>query len=704
MRFFPYILLLILVSIFLWKPLFLDEALLPGEYLAQMKPWSSVLEAPEVPLQWNPLHFDAISQFYPWRVFYAREMSQGKIPLWNPHQFGGTPFLANGQSAVLYPINLLFLIFNPIRAFTIIALVHLFLAGVFTFIFARSLKCSSSASIICAVAYTYCSFNILWLELPTFLSVAVYLPLALFAIHKAYGRKSIFYGILSGLPLAVCVFAGHLQIALYVFICAFLWWIFLIIKESITNGTAVTLKKLTLPFLLCFLFAFLISAPQILPSIELGKISHRTVAADEEGYNRFISAGIPPYKWVLFLLPDYFGNPSLNTYYLGSSADYIEHGMYVGIFTIMLAVISFVLIKRNSYVLFFVLIFLFSVLSALGTIVNKPIYFWVPGISSFGGPHRIILLAQFALAMLAGYGIDYLLKLDKIQQARNIPRAAQFFVPVILPIVTVSLMYAVFVNISIDFLERLGLFKIKEVTFEVSILFFFIFVLSSLILFLRSTKIISGNIFAVLAFLLIVSDLFSFGANFNPICDKKYIYPQTETISILKELSSPTKLIAPINSKWSLYKTPEAILPPNAAMVYGLYDVQGYDSLYTRKYKDLSSRLQGGDSSPMENGNMVFFKRFTPELSDLAKYVVSDKLIDDSNVKLYSEQEGLYIYELLNNSLIPNVMDSTINEQKISVFSFKFGLFLMLLGIFFIFAYIQFISQKNRNILKALRM
>ena len=45
-------------------------------------------------------------------------------------------------------------------------------------------------------------------------------------------------------------------------------------------------------------------------------------------------------------------------------------------------------------------------------------------------------------------------------------------------------------------------------------------------------------------------------------------------------------------------------------MVYGLYDAQGYDSLYTRTYKDLSSRLQGEDSSPPENGNMVLVRRY----------------------------------------------------------------------------------------------
>jgi hypothetical protein len=34
---------------------------------------------------------------------------RGLIPLWNPHQFCGAPFIANGQSAFFYPPNWLFL-------------------------------------------------------------------------------------------------------------------------------------------------------------------------------------------------------------------------------------------------------------------------------------------------------------------------------------------------------------------------------------------------------------------------------------------------------------------------------------------------------------------------------------------------------------------------------------------------------------------
>ena len=68
-----------------------------------------VLPAETAP-PWNPLMYDSIGQFYPWRSYAGASISHGSIPLWNPYQFCGAPFLANSQSAVLYPGNLLFYI------------------------------------------------------------------------------------------------------------------------------------------------------------------------------------------------------------------------------------------------------------------------------------------------------------------------------------------------------------------------------------------------------------------------------------------------------------------------------------------------------------------------------------------------------------------------------------------------------------------
>ena len=49
-------------------------------------------------------------QFWAFSTFEARELSAGRLPLWNPYTYSGAPFWADIQSAVLYPLSLLTLI------------------------------------------------------------------------------------------------------------------------------------------------------------------------------------------------------------------------------------------------------------------------------------------------------------------------------------------------------------------------------------------------------------------------------------------------------------------------------------------------------------------------------------------------------------------------------------------------------------------
>ncbi len=48
---------------------------------------------------------DILLYFYPYRDYAAAALREGQLPLWNPYIFSGVPFLANPQSAVLYPLH-----------------------------------------------------------------------------------------------------------------------------------------------------------------------------------------------------------------------------------------------------------------------------------------------------------------------------------------------------------------------------------------------------------------------------------------------------------------------------------------------------------------------------------------------------------------------------------------------------------------------
>ena len=48
---------------------------------------------------------DILDYVYPHRSYAAEALRNGRIPFWNPYLFMGVPFLANPQSAVLYPLH-----------------------------------------------------------------------------------------------------------------------------------------------------------------------------------------------------------------------------------------------------------------------------------------------------------------------------------------------------------------------------------------------------------------------------------------------------------------------------------------------------------------------------------------------------------------------------------------------------------------------
>ncbi|HTP06955.1 MAG TPA: hypothetical protein VMP08_01800, partial [Anaerolineae bacterium] len=50
---------------------------------------------------------DLVSFLWPQYSFAGEAIRSGSIPLWNPQLYSGAPFLADNQTGILYPINLL---------------------------------------------------------------------------------------------------------------------------------------------------------------------------------------------------------------------------------------------------------------------------------------------------------------------------------------------------------------------------------------------------------------------------------------------------------------------------------------------------------------------------------------------------------------------------------------------------------------------
>src|SRR5439155_974770 len=73
-------------------------------------------------------------------VYGSAELARGALPLWNPYEYAGVPFLGAAQPAVLYPPRvLLFALLPPTAALHVFMVVHYVLLGAGAFVMLRAL-------------------------------------------------------------------------------------------------------------------------------------------------------------------------------------------------------------------------------------------------------------------------------------------------------------------------------------------------------------------------------------------------------------------------------------------------------------------------------------------------------------------------------------------------------------------------------------
>jgi hypothetical protein len=69
-----------------------------------------------------------------------------------------------------------------------------------------------------------------------------------------------------------------------------------------------------------------------------------------------------------------------------------------------------------------------------------------------------------------------------------------------------------------------------------------------------------------------------------------------------------TGRVAVVNDPWGLTAAAPALLPPNTAMQSRIREIGGYDSLLHRDTVAMLNEVNGRDSAPPANGNMMFVK------------------------------------------------------------------------------------------------
>ena len=342
--------------------------------------------------------YDTFTYFYPYRAYAATALAQGRLPLWLPDLFLGVPFLANIQTAVFYPLNLLFLAFSTPQALAASVVGHVFLAGAFTYAFARlSVGLGRFGAFLAAVVFMFGGFLAVQAGHINQLNASAWLPLLLLAFDLAYRRRSLAWGLGAGLVLAMVFLAGHTQEAYMTLVALglFALWRALTAGPS-PRGRWLMLRLAAGLLILVLLVGLGLAAVQLLPTAELSLLS---VRGGGMSYREATSFSLDPRLGLVALLPGFSEQPP--------SSEYVG---YVGIVAVGLALAALVRRWREPAVVFCALLAGLGLFLALGR--WNPFYYLayhlVPGFQLFRVPARWLYLYTFGAALLAGLGAENL--------------------------------------------------------------------------------------------------------------------------------------------------------------------------------------------------------------------------------------------------------------------------------------------------------
>jgi hypothetical protein len=171
--------------------------------------------------------YDTFAYFYPYFGAAADAVRQFRVPLWNPDVFMGAPLLANLQMALFYPATLLFFVLPLPYALSYDLILHVVLAGFFTYHLARQTAAVGRAGALAAgITFAFSGFFAAQAGHINQISAAVWLPLMLLLFDRAYKRRSLLSTLLCGAVIGLTLLAGHTQ-ETYMTLCAlggfFVW-------------------------------------------------------------------------------------------------------------------------------------------------------------------------------------------------------------------------------------------------------------------------------------------------------------------------------------------------------------------------------------------------------------------------------------------------------------------------------------------------
>ncbi len=516
---------------------------------------------------------DQLRLYYPYMYLTQTTYRRLELPLWNPHNFAGNPHMAEMQSGVFYPLHLLLPLLPLPIYWTLFQITGFFLGSLFTYLYLRSLQLDKLSSLFGGLTFTFSTFMFTWSQEVIIAPHSIlWLPLILLSTDKVLARSTGWrnFWALGLFSLSMSILSGYWQTTFYVILTTLAYIIFRCFQTRSTGRAWLLLSWYPLSLGL--------TAFQLFPTAQLYQLSSRPLVNTAPQliaiFKQFL---LQPFHAVLLLIPDFFGHPTTRNFFGSPVANYYELSLFVG--TIPIVFVFSALGRRHSLIWFFTLLGLISASFAFDLPHSRLIYDLNIPLLSTGIAHRVLFLPSFVFSVLAAFGFHHWLK----------PKTNR---PVWVSAALVTLIFAalwIFLyktftvhpeNLNWPYAPELAKyvwpFNPKLAWWRIAIRNTVIPTavwLAGLGLLIAAARLRRLRLLLVVTIIILslAQNLYQF-FKFTPFAESQFVYPSHPTIEFLQTNAG--------FNRYSGYHNP--VIGSNFATYYGLYSIEGFDSLNER--------------------------------------------------------------------------------------------------------------------------
>lgn len=388
---------------------------------------------------------------------YLKQANEsGNFPLWVPYIFSGMPSYAALLTTGDRWWDVLITLFHALTGFvgdlfnSDAARVSVFymVYGIGMYALMRMKNHARFTAFFTAFAAVFSTWIITWIAIGhnTKPMALMTVPYIFICLEKLRERFSILYTALLIIAVHVLVESTHVQMVFYA-ICAFgLYLVLELISRAVKKENVVPVLRSALLLMVAGGFAFAMGADRYLSVMEYSEYSTRATspilktenqqqdAAGGFDYEYATNWSFSPEEVMTFFVPNYYGYGKLSyagpetrgeevrvsTYW--GQMPFTDAANYMGIGVLAFAVIGMLRFRKIVFVQFLIVLSLFSLFLSFGK--NLPVLYdlffhFVPSFNKFRAPSMVLALMQFAMPILAGYGITALVEMNRNATSEN---------------------------------------------------------------------------------------------------------------------------------------------------------------------------------------------------------------------------------------------------------------------------------------------